>query len=203
MLDKHPLAAVLATGALVLACAEPQSPDSSLLPPATLSTQRSTQPFGYGWTDGQRTIFVGILFEDLVNFCAGEPFNLGEVHVLEVIRPTGRGEDDQSVKGTTRGRGLNLLVMDTADPPCDALAGVTYYEGVGTGNVVSTDNDVQLSANGVNAFMIRVTGAVQDQQGGEYHVNAFAHHVLATESTLDNFIYQNQLNRIDLEPIGR
>ena len=201
---RHPHAlTLLVIGTLALACAESQSPDSWSPRSPALSTQRSTQPFGFGWSDGHRTIIVGVLLEDLLNLCAGQPFNLGEVEVLEVVRPTGRGEDDQSVKGTTRGRGLNVLVMDAVNPPCDELAEVTSYEGVGTGNVVSTDNDVLLTHNGVNAWMIRVTGTVQDQRGSEYHLNAFNHHVLATESTLDNLVYQNQVNRIDLRPSGR
>jgi hypothetical protein len=180
---------MLAT-ALALGCGDqqPSTAPAADLPAPSLGVERGTAEFGFGFSDGRRTVFVGLTIEDMINICAGTEHTNDQLNQLTVTRPDG------SFKLLLRGE-ENVVVLEAVGLPCDNLLDVPRLTG--TARVVVTDSDVDLTGHGADASMLHVTGTVTDESGQLYHLVALNHQVVDPSNTsFDNF------QKIRLTPIG-
>ena len=180
--------AVLAS-ALALGCADQQSPTAPADPVApSLSVERGTDEFGFGFSDGRLTVFLGATIEDLIGICAETEFTIDQIHRLTVTRPDG------SSKLLLRGK-EDVVVLEAVGLPCGNLLDVPRLTG--TARVVVTDSDVDLTGHGADGSMVQVTGTVTDESGQQYHLVALTHQVVDPSNTSFDFFA-----KIRLAPIG-
>lgn len=186
--------------AVALGCTEDQQ---SLMAPADRPTasvaEHGTAEFGFGISNERYTVIVGHTFTEVVAICEGAEPGVPTWDQLTVIRPTGRGEFEESFKQLTRVKDADITVFETpfVGSECDLLT-APHYEG--TGRAMFNDNDLLLTHNGANASGIKVEGRLTDDSGQRYHLMAHVHQVLSQESTLDNFIPLNFSITIKLTP---
>jgi hypothetical protein len=140
-------------------------------------------------------VIVGATAENWAAFCATGQQTWDDWEILTVIRPDG------SLKQTTKGRNLHLLVWNqpTDLPPCAESPDFT-----GTAHFLATDSDVFLDGRGADASGQRVLGTVTDASGQRYHFGAhFQLTVAPRYNTLDNFVIVFHSTTIKLTPIGK
>jgi hypothetical protein len=122
------------------------------------------------------TLMIGWTLPELLDFCAtGEP-TLSDIQRLLVFRPHGT-EELPDLHTIFHGAQLPLLVWDTAIPfidpfgeLCDLAENHPHMEG--TGQVISTDNDVFVTGNRADAFHTLVNGQVTSESGDRFRVSA-------------------------------
>ena len=193
--------AVLAS-AVALGCAEDQqSPMAPTNLPTASVAEHGTAEFGFGIGNERYTVLVGHTFAEVVAICEGTDFDVPTWDQLTVIRPTGRGDFEESFKQLTRVKDVDITVFEAefVGSECDLLT-APHYEG--TGRAMFNDNDLLLTHNGANASSIKVEGKLTDDSGQRYHLMVHVHQVLSQESTLDNFIPLNFFITIKLTPVG-
>jgi hypothetical protein len=195
----RPVMTSVLASALALACGDQQSPTA----PASLSTpsfsataERSTANFAFGFGNDRRSVLVGATAEQWAAFCATGEQSFDSWNVLTLTRPDG------SQKVTQQGKNLHLLVWDIpGSPPFpgDLCSESPAYTGIG--RIVITDSDVDLSHQGTDAAGHTLTGTVTDASGQRYRLVAVIRLTVA-EDTLDNFVIDIHVAKIQLTPIG-
>jgi hypothetical protein len=96
------------------------------------------------------------------------------------------------------GEGLHALVWNL---PADVCAESPDYTG--TVRLINADNDLELSGHGANGSGVTSTGTVTDGSGQVYRLLATVHGTVAPGSTLDDFVFVNHVQKVQLTPIGR
>jgi hypothetical protein len=117
--------------------------------------------------------------------------------LLTVTRPDG------SQKGTLKGQNLDIVVWDI--PGSAPFGGDICSEDpvyTGTGHLILTDSDVDLSHPGTDASGGTLTGTVTDASGQHYHLVA-ALRFTVKQNTPDNFVIDVHTSNIQLTSIGR
>jgi len=196
----RPLITSVLTSALALACGEQQPPTAPAefsSPSFRAAAERSIANFAFAFGNDQRSVLVGATAENWTAFCAGEELPTETWNVLTITRPDG------SQKSTAKGAGLTVLIWDIPSPsfpfPGDICSEDPAYTGIG--RIVIMDSDVDLSHRGVDASGQTLTGTVTDASGQRYHLVA-AFHFTVAENTLDNFVFDEHVAKIQLTPIG-
>jgi hypothetical protein len=192
------LPAAALTGALLLGCADEQSPTPTADPTGpSLSAERGTAEFASAFADDRYSIVVGLTFEDVVGICEGRLPPPPTWDQLTVTRPEGQDDFRESIKQLTRAKDLPITIFEFSPFPfgheCDLL-GAPRLEG--TGQAFIADNDVFLTHNGANAFNLRVTGTVTDESGQPYHLEVRVLGVLSRETISLNGFLKIQLTSI-------
>jgi hypothetical protein len=194
--SRHCLQATAAlAGALVLGCADQQSPTPAAEAPVpSLSVDRGTANFAFGFGNDERLVIIGTTLDNWLAFCtAGDVGDFEEWQVFTVTRPDG------SFKQTLKGDDLHVLVWDLPADPC---ADTPVYTG--TARALATDSDVDLTSHGADASGHRVTGRVTDASGQVYHLMATFLLTVAPEfNSLDEFLITWHKQKIEVRPIGR
>ena len=189
------LSTAILAGAFALSCGDPQSPmPPTDLPTPSLRPERTTEDIGFFDSDGRRTISYGITFEDLVSLCTGGGFTFDQVEVLIVTRPDG------SQKRTIQGDAVNVIVWDAVGHPCELLE-LPHFAG--TVRFHATDNDFDLSGQGVNSTGQTARGTVTDESGRLWRLVVVARYTVPKGSTLDDFVLVSRAAKIQLTPIDR
>jgi hypothetical protein len=193
------MTSVLAS-ALALACGEQQSPtasDNFAGPSFGATAERSAAPTLTFFGNEQLTVGVGGTAEQWAELCAtGDTEGADVMTLLTITRPDG------SQKGTLKGRNLDIVVWDipgSAPFGGDICAEDPVYAG--TGHVIITDSDADLSHPGADASGETLVGTVTDASGQRYHLVAAIRFTVA-ENTLDNFVIDVHSSKIQLTPIG-
>jgi hypothetical protein len=158
-----------ALSAVVLACGEPTGPTPSTEAGspslAAASVRRFTDQFFDAITDPSTglTALLGISRDQLARACAGEPFTLDDVTIVEVTRPDG------SVKVTVHGNDLTVLVFAGIVEDVCELAGEAPL-ATGRAKVTQTDNDFFVSRNRTNSFGLSLIGRATAAEGGTHYL---------------------------------
>lgn len=196
----RPLMASVLASVLALACGDQQSPTAPAdfsSPSLRATVQRFTANFGFAFGNEEHSVLVGATAENFAAFCATGAENWDTWDVLVITRPDG------SQKNTVKGKNMHLLVWNLpgAPPffPGDICSASPDYTG--TGNIVLTDSDVDLSHPGADASGQTLTGTVTDASGQRYHLVAVVRFTVK-ENTLDNFVIDLHASKIQLTPIG-
>jgi hypothetical protein len=197
----RPLMASVLASALALTSCDQQSPTAPAdfsRPSFGATTERFTAPTAAVTGNEQGTIGLGGTAEQWAALCAGEEpeedFDL--MTVLIITRPDG------SQKVRLKGQNLHILIWDIPGSipfPGDFCGEDPVYTG--TGRIIVTDSDVDLTHPGVDASGSTITGTVTDVAGQLYHLVAPFRFTVA-ENTPDNFVISAHASKIQLTPIG-
>jgi hypothetical protein len=181
------------TAALLLGCGGSSRLTAPPDPAApSLSVDRSTEHFGLGFADDRHVVIIGATFENWAALCATGAQTWDAWNLLTVTRPDG------SLKATFKGEEMNVLVWTF---PADACTESPDFAG--TGRIVVTDSDVNLDGRGADATGQTVTGTVTDESGQRYHLVAVIRATVPVEFTsIDNFVFDQHVLKIQLTPIG-
>jgi hypothetical protein len=194
------IAAATLAGALALGCGDPQSPTApanTISPSFRAATERFPAQTSFITGTDQGTIGVGLTADQWAAQCAtGESQEANEWTLLFVTRPDG------SQKITFTGQNLDIVIWDVPGStpfPGDICGEDPVYTG--TGHITVTDSDGDLSHPGADASGSMLVGTVTDASGQRFRLVSPIRFTVK-ENTLDNFVIDVHVAKIQLIPIG-